>query len=64
MNALKPTIIPQEHYPSISNWELDDHSGTITFPADERGPIDIIWDSPTPDNWEEIEAAIIEAASQ
>jgi hypothetical protein len=45
------------------NWQHGEHTGTIAFPMDERGPVDIQWDNNAPDNWEEIEQAIERAAS-
>ena len=45
-----------------ARWEYGDHSGTITFPGEERGPVDIQWDGDCPDNWEEIEEQIEAAA--
>ena len=45
------------------NWEHGEHSGTITSPEEERGPVDIQWDGDCPDDWEEIEAAVEAAAA-
>jgi hypothetical protein len=45
-------------------WEHGEHSGTITFPGDERGPVDIQWDYDPPDDWEAIEALVEAAASE
>jgi hypothetical protein len=45
------------------NWEHGEHSGTITFPGEERGPVDIQWDGDCTENWEEIEAEVERAAS-
>lgn len=38
-----------------ATWEHSEHSGTITFPKNERDPIRIEWDTPCPPEWEEIE---------
>jgi hypothetical protein len=46
------------------SWEHGEHSGTITFPGEERGPVYIDWDGDLPDNWEEIEAEIEQQAAQ
>ena len=46
------------------NWEHGEHSGTITFPGEERGPVDIQWDGEYPDDWETIEAQVESAASR
>lgn len=44
-------------------WVCGDHSGTIRFPQDERGPVRIEWDSTCPDNWEKIEKLVEGQAS-
>jgi hypothetical protein len=57
------TIITNSHsMGERMNWEHGEHSGTITFPGEERGPVDIQWDGDCPDDWEEIEAAVEAAA--
>lgn len=43
-------------------WEHGEHSGTIKFTADERGPVEIEWDGDCPDDWEEIEERVEAAA--
>ena len=44
-------------------WEYGEHTGTITFPADERGPVRIEWDGPCPEDWEEIEERVVDDAA-
>jgi len=43
------------------SWECGEHSGIVKFPADERAPHEIEWDDDLPENWEDIEAAIMSA---
>jgi len=43
-------------------WEHGEHSGTITFPENDREPAHIEWDGDCPDEWEEIEEQIEAAA--
>lgn len=45
------------------DWEYGEHSGTITFPGEERGPEVIEWFTDCPDNYAEIEEIIIQTAS-
>jgi hypothetical protein len=45
------------------DWEHGEHSGTITFPGEERGPVDIQWDNECPDDWQAIEEIIEKEAS-
>ena len=56
------TKIHKLEVPSRMSWECGDHTGTITFPDDERGPVDIEWDNDCPDNWEGIEAKVAAVA--
>ena len=59
-----PTIITNiQSLGHRMKWEHGDHSGTITFPGEERGPVHIQWDDECPEDWEEIEAAVEAAAS-
>lgn len=39
-------------------WRCGDHSGTVTLPSDERGPIEFEWDNSPPEDWEDIEQAV------
>lgn len=44
-------------------WQYGEWSGTVEFPADERGLVVFVWDQiDQPDNWEDIEAAVLEVA--
>jgi hypothetical protein len=43
-------------------WGSGEHSGTVLFPGDERGAPRFEWDAAiVPDDWEEIEAAVLDA---
>ena len=44
---------------SLMTWEHGEHSGTITFPSDERGPVKIDWDGDCPEDWEDIEEELL-----
>jgi hypothetical protein len=57
------TITNRQSLGEHMNWEHGEHSGTISFPSEERGPVDIQWDNDPPDNYEEIEALVEAAAS-
>ena len=57
------TITNRQSLGERMNWEHGEHSGTISFPSGERGPVDIQWDNDPPDNYEEIEALVEAEAS-
>jgi hypothetical protein len=57
MNEIKPTFT-LAYNGSTQYWTHGDHSGMITFPQDERGPIEIEWDGDCPKNWEDIEECV------
>jgi hypothetical protein len=57
----KDTVILTMVTSHKGNWSYGDYSGTIEYAIDERGPTEIDWDCDCPDNYEEIEALILNA---
>jgi len=44
-------------------WEHGEHSGSLRYAEDERGPAVIEWDATAvPDEWEEVERMVLDAA--
>jgi hypothetical protein len=55
--------ITERHSPLFMEWEIGDHSGTIEFSKNEREPARIEWRGELPDDWEEIERRVEDAAA-
>ncbi len=60
---MKVTMVEENAGAQSYAWTCGEHSGIIKFPSDERGPRTIEWDNDDelPENWEEIEEAVLGA---